>query len=170
MPRMDIAATFLREEIYGWFHNGKPEGPDRVQFLHKNKAELHVDWLKEPHQSWRAMVGYLQKCRGRGFWSLEAVCDGQDDNLISERTMFDGRREHALVSAKHEGTPLKRTTLLESVFAFSSAELTHLQWLMVSEFLRFMLICDTAAKWSSGAQGRSSLWMANASSTPTRCS
>ena len=92
MPKTDIAATYLREEVYGWFHNGKPEGPDRVQFLHKHKAELHVDWLKEPRQSWRAMVGYLQKCRGRGFWSMEAVCDGQEDNLVSERTMFDGRR------------------------------------------------------------------------------
>jgi len=146
MPRNDQACTFLREEIYGWFHNGLA-GDDNIPFRHKNGAELHVAPLKEPDQSWEAMRGYLQKCRGRGFYALEAVCSNSMlCEAETEKTLFNGRRSYALCSTKREGAPLQRKNLAENVFQFASAELPHLPWLTVIELLRFMLICDSAAK------------------------
>ena len=150
MPRNDQACTFLREEIYGWFHNGLA-GDDNIPFRHKNGAELNVAPLKEPGQSWEAMHGYLQKCRGRGFYALEAVCcNSMLCEAETEKTLFNGRRSYALCSTKREGAPLQRKNLAENVFQFASAELLHLPWLTIFELLRFMLICDSAAKFCPG--------------------
>lgn len=100
------------------------------------------------------MRGYLQKCRGRAFWAMEAVCEGTGTicPIESEQVAFDGRRQYALCSAKREGTALTRKNLAESVFAFAMAELPHLPWLSVVELVRFMLVCDTAARHCPGSE------------------
>ena len=150
MPRNDQAITYIRESVYGWFHNGL-DGDDNIPFRAKNSAELYVAPLKEPDQTWEAMRGYLSKCRGRGFWTLEAVCDGgRLCEIESEANMFQGRRAYALCSTKREGAPLDRKTIAEKTFQFSAAELPHLPWLTVVEVLWFMLICDSAAKFFPG--------------------